>query len=225
MTRILIIEDEPDMRGNLADVLRLEGYEPIIARTGKHGVELARQCPPDLIICDVMMPGMDGHGVLAALRAETATARTPFIFLTAKGERRDVRAGMNHGADDYLIKPVSLEDLLHTVRTRLERRKAHVLERGAPVFDSPAPLQALGLSPREAEILFWTAQGKTNEEIGVILKVTRSTVKKHLENIFRKTGTAHRTEVSLLAMERLGCDGRQHVAAESPSAAHALQSR
>jgi DNA-binding NarL/FixJ family response regulator len=148
------------------------------------------------------MPQMDGYQVLAALRAEKATDKTPFIFLTAKGERSDQRAGMNLGADDYLIKPVSLVELLEAIQARLERKRTHDSEH-RPTFESPDPLQKLGLSAREAEILFWTAQGKTNEEIGMILSVSRATVKKHLENIYRKTGTEHRAAASLRALEVL----------------------
>ena len=92
MTKILIIEDEPAMRANLADVLELEGFQPVTAANGREGVAVARCERPDLILCDVLMPELDGHGVLAALRNEPQTARIPFVFLTAKGERGDVRA-------------------------------------------------------------------------------------------------------------------------------------
>ena len=120
MTKILIIEDEPAMRANLADVLELEGFQPVTAANGREGVAVARCERPDLILCDVLMPELDGHGVLAALRNEPQTARIPFVFLTAKGERGDVRAGMDLGADDYLIKPVPLDELLGAIRARLE---------------------------------------------------------------------------------------------------------
>src|SRR5574341_351543 len=107
MKKILIIEDEPEMRRNLAMILKLEKFQVLTAENGRRGVEMALAEKPDLIICDVMMPELDGYGVLHQLRQERATAGTPFMFLTAKGEKADLRSGMNLGADDYLTKPVA----------------------------------------------------------------------------------------------------------------------
>src|SRR5271165_3187084 len=121
MKKILVIEDEPEMRRNLTTILRLENFQPLPAANGRIGVELARRERPDLILCDVMMPELDGYGVIAALRADPETVTIPFIFLTAKGEKPDIRAGMNVGADDYLTKPVAKPDLLAAIRSRLER--------------------------------------------------------------------------------------------------------
>src|ERR1051325_5713619 len=101
MKRILIIEDHEQMRENLSIMLQMEGFEVIWAQNGRRGIELARSAAPDLILCDVMMPEIDGYGVLESLRAEPDTATIPFIFLTAKGEKVDQRTGMNLGADDY----------------------------------------------------------------------------------------------------------------------------
>jgi len=202
MTKILIIEDEPAMRANLADVLELEGFQPVTAADGREGVAAARRERPDLILCDVLMPQLNGHGVLAALRDEPQTARIPFVFLTAKGERGDVRAGMDLGADDYLIKPVPLDELLQAIRARLERARQHQGEFKVN-FKSPKPLESLGLSQREAEILFWTAQGKTNAELGVILDISPATAKKHLENIYQKLAVEGRHAATLMALEVL----------------------
>jgi DNA-binding response OmpR family regulator len=159
MKKILIIEDEPQMRKNMLLVLKKEGFEAHGAADGEEGVTLAKRLLPDLILCDVMMPGLDGYGVLTALREERATESTPFIFLTARGERTDVRAGMNHGADDYLTKPVVIADLLAAIRARLERQEQQQRDL-RPAFDSPKPLESLGLTPREAEVLFWVAQAR-----------------------------------------------------------------
>src|SRR5204863_6282412 len=98
------------------EALEMEQFETLSAREGRQGVELAQRDRPDLILCDVTMPGLDGYGVLQALRKDPATARIPFIFLTARSEHTDVRAGMNLGADDYLIKPVSIGDLLDAIQ-------------------------------------------------------------------------------------------------------------
>jgi DNA-binding NarL/FixJ family response regulator len=121
---------------------------------------------------------MDGYDVLHALRQEATIRGTPFIFLTAKGEKREQRAGMNLGADDYLTKPVSAKDLLGTVNTRLDREACRSAVFN-PDFSSAEPLQAFGLTPREAEVLLWVAQGKLNPEIATILGAAENTIKGH----------------------------------------------
>lgn len=202
MKKILVIEDQPQMRDNLATILEMENFQPLVAPDGRRGVELARSERPDLILCDVMMPELNGHGVLRELRATKETALIPFIFLTARSEMADLRAGMNLGADDYLIKPVARVDLLAAIATRLDR--SHRLRSDFVAdFKSPEPLEKLGLTPREAEVLFWLAQGKTNPEISGILAVATTTVKKHAEHIFAKLGVETRGAASLRALEWL----------------------
>lgn len=201
MKRILVIEDEPAMRANLRNLLEMENFQPLLASDGQEGIAAAKRDLPDLILCGVLMPKQDGHAVLAALRADAATARIPFIFLTAKGERANVRSGMNLGADDYLVKPVKVDDLLEAINARLERAQQ---QSGFNAnFTSPKPLEKLGLSPREAEILLWVAQGKTNYEAGVILGISAATVKKHLEHIYQKLGVEGRNTATLEALKRL----------------------
>ncbi|HVQ19735.1 MAG TPA: response regulator transcription factor [Terrimicrobiaceae bacterium] len=204
MKKILVIEDEPDMRRNLTTILRLEKFLPLPAENGSIGLELAKKERPDLILCDVMMPELDGYGVIAALRANADTAAIPFIFLTAKGEKPDIRAGMNLGADDYLTKPVAKSDLLSAIRSRLERAAQQAVPEFKPNFDSARPLErAFGLTPRVAEALLWVTQGKTNSEIAIILGTSESTVKKHVLDIFEKLGVETRTAASLRALEVL----------------------
>jgi DNA-binding NarL/FixJ family response regulator len=202
--KILVIEDEPEMRRNLVSILRLEKFQPIAAENGQAGIEAAKRDGPDLILCDVMMPELDGYGVLAALRADSATAATPFIFLTAKGEKPDIRTGMNLGADDYLTKPVAKADLLTAIRMRLERAVQQTKPEFKPNFSSARPLEtALDLTPRVAEVLLWLAQGKTNGEIAIILGNSEATVKKHVLEIFARLGVETRTAASLRALEVL----------------------
>jgi DNA-binding response OmpR family regulator len=122
MKKILVIEEEPEMRRNLTTVLRLESFDPLPAENGRVGIELAKREKPDLILCDVTMPEMDGYGVVAALRACTETDAIPLIFLATKGENPDLRAGMNLGAGDYLSIPVMKLDLLRAIRARLEKK-------------------------------------------------------------------------------------------------------
>jgi len=211
MKKILIIEDQPQMRRNLATILEMEGFEVSLAENGNAGVVQAQALKPDLIICDVMMPELDGYGVLRTLRSEKATATIPFIFLTAKGEKIDQRTGMNLGADDYLTKPVARTDLLASVKVRLEKRDAHEAELDStkastgfnPNFESPKPLESLGLTPREAEVLLWVAQGKSNGDIAILLGMAEKTVKKHMGNIFDKLGLEGRNAATVRALEVL----------------------
>jgi CRP-like cAMP-binding protein/ActR/RegA family two-component response regulator len=119
--RILLIEDNTDVRENTAEILMLSQYEVLTAANGKEGVELALKELPDLIICDIMMPVLDGHGVLHLLSRNAQTASIPFIFLTAKTERGDIRKGMEMGADDYLTKPFDDVELLTAIDVRLKK--------------------------------------------------------------------------------------------------------
>jgi CRP-like cAMP-binding protein/CheY-like chemotaxis protein len=119
--KILLIEDNADVRENTAEILELAGYKMFTAGNGKIGIELAQKENPDLIICDIMMPVLDGYGVLHMLSKNAATASIPFIFLTAKAERSDLRKGMDMGADDYLTKPFEESELLNAIESRLKR--------------------------------------------------------------------------------------------------------
>jgi DNA-binding NarL/FixJ family response regulator len=209
--KILVIEDQVPMRRNVALLLEMEGFKVITAENGAAGVAAAKKERPDLVLCDVTMPEMDGYGVVQALRAEKDFATTPFIFLSAKGDKADLRLGMNFGADDYLTKPVIREDLLAAVHARLERAEA-VAERVQaaasqasfnPDYSSPEPLRTLGLTQREAEVLLWVAQGKSNADVATILGMSEKTVKQHMGVVFQKLGVEGRNAAALRALEVL----------------------
>jgi CheY-like chemotaxis protein/CRP-like cAMP-binding protein len=121
MKNILIIEDNKDVLENTADILELAGYNATKAENGRIGVEIAMQLLPDVIVCDIMMPELDGYGVLQELNKKAQTSSIPFIFLTAKTEKVDMRKGMNLGADDYLTKPFTENELLEAIASRLKK--------------------------------------------------------------------------------------------------------
>lgn len=208
MQKILVIEDEPQTRENFALILKMEGFQPVTASNGRLGLEAAGREKPDLILCDVSMPELDGFGVLRSLRANPETAGIPLIFLTARGERQDQRSGMNLGADDYIVKPVEPDDLLDAIQARLNRlqQTSDSALRGVDKdldFSSAVPLESLGLTPREAEVLLWVAQGKSNSDVGTILGMSDKTVKIHLGHIYEKLSVETRTAAALQAVEVL----------------------
>ncbi|MBI5082437.1 MAG: response regulator [Chloroflexi bacterium] len=124
MKTILVIEDEDLIRLNLMDLLDAENYNVISATDGAQGVQLARDHHPDLIVCDIMMPELDGYGVLAELRGDAATASIPFIFLSARAEQADRQRGIELGADDYLTKPFTRRELLDAIQSCFAKQDA-----------------------------------------------------------------------------------------------------
>ena len=121
MKSVLVIDDNPDIRENTAEILELAGYKTFTAENGKQGVEMAQKEKPDVIVCDIMMPELDGYGVLHLLRKNEETQGIPFLFLTAKTERSDFRKGMEMGADDYITKPFEDIELLNAIEIRLKK--------------------------------------------------------------------------------------------------------
>ena len=121
--RILIIEDNEDIRENTSEILELANYEVFQSSNGKQGVEMAIDHLPDIILCDIMMPEMDGYGVLHLLSKREDTALIPFIFITAKTDRTDIRKGIEMGADDYLTKPYDDIELLSAIESRLKKKE------------------------------------------------------------------------------------------------------
>jgi CheY-like chemotaxis protein len=151
MTLILIIEDEEAIRQNITETLLYEGFETLEAENGLVGVQLALQGTPNLILCDVMMPELDGYDVLRQLQGQPQTATIPFIFLTALADRSYVRFGMALGANDYLTKPFTPDELLTTIQTRLAKHAAALrayteyiaASTQAPIAAEPATSQSL----------------------------------------------------------------------------------
>ena len=122
MKKILIIEDEKALAEEVCEILAFEGYDVLLAENGKIGIEMAIEHHPDLILCDIMMPVMDGIRVIYELKAHEETTLIPFIFMSALAERQSIRNGMDLGADDYLVKPFSHDELLQTIETRLKKQ-------------------------------------------------------------------------------------------------------
>ena len=116
MTKILVIEDNREIRENIAELLELEGYQVMEAENGKTGLQLAREILPDLILCDIMMPVMNGYEVLEQLQKQNNTTSIPFIFLTANVEKKEIMAGLAQGAKGYISKPFETDKLLQEIK-------------------------------------------------------------------------------------------------------------
>lgn len=149
--KILVIEDDAWIRESAIELLEAEGFEAIEATNGLEGLEKVQELLPDLIVCDVMMPEMDGYSLLEKLQANEKMANIPFIFLTAKVDKKDMRQGMDLGADDYLTKPFSRAELIFSISARLKKRQSSASERNRLKVNFLRSLQD-GLSNRLSNI-------------------------------------------------------------------------
>lgn len=186
MNSILIIEDDSAYRSMMTKILQMEGFEVRSASDGTAGLNLISEKRPDLILCDIMMPHMDGHSVLEVLRGREALSEIPFIFVTALGERYDVRRGMTAGADDYLAKPFSAAELLSAVTSRIRRFEAFSPQSSMSDFKEEELMLFHKVTKREREVLLMVAQGATSREIAAYLGVSLKTVDVHRGNLLSK---------------------------------------
>ncbi|MDV6342460.1 response regulator transcription factor [Nitrosomonas sp. Is35] len=196
---ILVIEDEDELREGICELIEHFGYEAIPAKTGVEGLKLLLQKIPDVVLCDIMLPDMDGYEVLrrmkeiphSAFNSKVSVLSTAFIFLTAKATHADIRVGMNLGADDYICKPFSKEELFNSIHARLEKlkelRKLQMYESIRANQDQVVFNEKLDvLTKKEAYIFDLIARGYTSEEIARTLFLSRRTIENHRNNISRK---------------------------------------
>jgi len=186
MYSILIIEDDPSYCSMMELILQMEGFDVRTASDGQSGLALLRDKRPDLILCDIMMPEMDGHSVLAALKGDAALVDIPFIFVTAMGEREQVRGGMSAGADDYLPKPFTAAELLAAVTGRIRRHEMIRMQYDKPSFQEEQSFLRNKITRRERQVLLMVGQGSTSKEIAERLGVCPKTVEVHRANLMKK---------------------------------------
>ncbi|MCL2459165.1 MAG: response regulator transcription factor [Desulfobulbus sp.] len=173
-------------------ILKLEGYSVRAVADGFAGLNLIRSKRPDLILCDILIPGMDGYAFHEAVKGFTHLTSIPFLFVSALNSSEQVRRGMNAGADDYLTKPFTAEDLLAAVSARLRRfasLRTVTKSRGGPTEEEMRKLQLI--TPREREILLLVAKGKSSRLIGELLFISPRTVDVHRNRLLRKLGAAN----------------------------------
>jgi DNA-binding NarL/FixJ family response regulator len=196
MNSILIIEDDAPCRRSMVLILTMEGFSVDIAINGADGLSKIREKRPDLILCDITMPEMDGHSLLDLVKSDSSIADIPFIFVSAMDDRADVRFGMSKGADDYLTKPFTVEELISTVVSRLQRvevfRQSN--EKTAVQKDFAALRQRI--TARELEVLVLVGRGMTSREIAGRLKISIYTVDVHRANLMRKLDAPNAASLS-----------------------------
>ncbi|HLO67321.1 MAG TPA: response regulator transcription factor [Holophaga sp.] len=199
--RILIADDEPMLLLSLQRALRVEQpeWDVVLARTGAEALEQMRLQPYDVLVTDILMPGMDGMALLAEVRADPRLTDTTVIFMTAKDDRESMRAGMTAGADDYLTKPFTPAELLAAITGRL-RRKELVPVLSQETRASREQVREL-LTERETEILAHIGKGLVTKEIAAELGISPRTVDVHRTNLMRKLGLHNATALARLAIK------------------------
>ncbi|MDX2096439.1 MAG: response regulator transcription factor [Leptolyngbyaceae cyanobacterium bins.59] len=201
--RLLLIDDDPNLILLVKDYLEFRGYEVVTAENGREALEILERDIPDMIICDVMMPEMDGYSLVKHVREDARTSWIPVLFLSAKGQSQDRVKGLNTGADVYMVKPFEPEELVAQVESSLKQasRLIHHQNKGAeagPKIQVPFDVE---LTPTELKVVQFVARGMANREIAEELNVSQRTIESHVSNMLGKTGLHNRTELARWAIE------------------------
>jgi DNA-binding NarL/FixJ family response regulator len=201
--RLLLIDDDPNLILLVKDYLEFRGYEVITADNGREALDLLSQDLPDMIICDIMMPEMDGYGFVEAVRQDKRTSWIPVLFLSAKGQSQDRIKGLNLGADVYMVKPFEPEELVAQVESSLKQTNRllhHTEGTGNESLALQVP-QTVELTPTELKVVQLVARGLANREIAQNMNVSQRTIESHVSNMLGKTGLNNRTELARWAIE------------------------
>ncbi|HIK54248.1 MAG TPA: response regulator transcription factor [Synechococcales cyanobacterium M55_K2018_004] len=201
--RLLLIDDDPNLILLVKDYLEFRGYEVITAENGQEALEVLQQETPDMIICDVMMPQMDGYSLVEHVRKDPRTSWIPVLFLSAKGQSQDRVKGLNTGADVYMVKPFEPEELVAQVESSL-KQASRLIQRQEKTGDSASKIQVpfdVELTPTELRVVQFVARGMANREIAEELNVSQRTIESHVSNMLGKTGLHNRTELARWAIE------------------------
>ncbi len=201
--KLLLIDDDPNLILLVKDYLEFRGYNVDTAENGREALEVLDSLVPDMIICDVMMPEMDGYALVKHIREEPTTNRIPVLFLSAKGQSQDRVKGLNEGADVYMSKPFEPEELVAQVESSLKQIKRWEQGRpkgldGVPTIHVPHNVE---LTPTELKVVQLVAKGMANREIANQLNVSQRTIESHVSNMLNKTSLNNRTELARWAME------------------------
>jgi DNA-binding NarL/FixJ family response regulator len=201
--RLLLIDDDPNLILLVKDYLEFRGYEVLTADNGKEALHLLSQNLPDMIICDIMMPEMDGYALIENVRQDQRTSWIPVLFLSARGQSQDRIKGLNLGADVYMVKPFEPEELVAQVESSLKQTNRLLLYTDG-IGDDSSPIQVpatVELTPTELKVVQLVARGLANREIALQMNVSQRTIESHVSNMLGKTGLSNRTELARWAIE------------------------
>ncbi len=201
--RLLLIDDDPNLILLVKDYLEFRGYEVITAENGQEALDVLQKDTPDMIICDVMMPQMDGYSLVEHVRKDPRTSWIPVLFLSAKGQSQDRVKGLNTGADVYMVKPFEPEELVAQVESSL-KQASRLIQRQDKGLDNSPKIQVpfdVELTPTELRVVQFVARGMANREIAEELNVSQRTIESHVSNMLGKTGLHNRTELARWAIE------------------------
>ncbi|HEY9663005.1 MAG TPA: response regulator transcription factor [Allocoleopsis sp.] len=201
--RLLLIDDDPNLILLVKDYLEFRGYEVVTAENGQEALEVLDKDTPDMIICDVMMPQMDGYALVEHVRKNPRTSWIPVLFLSAKGQSQDRVKGLNTGADVYMVKPFEPEELVAQVESSL-KQASRLIQRQEKTADAAPRIQVpfdVELTPTELRVVQYVARGMANREIAEELNVSQRTIESHVSNMLGKTGLHNRTELARWAIE------------------------
>jgi DNA-binding NarL/FixJ family response regulator len=200
--QLLLIDDDPNLILLVKDYLEFRGYAVNTAGNGREALDMLDASSPDMIICDVMMPEMDGYAFVKQVRENPDTEWIPILFLSAKGQSQDRVKGLNTGADVYMVKPFEPEELVAQVESSLKQAsrltKQQMKSNGGPTIQVPFDVE---LTPTELRVVQFVARGMANREIADELQVSQRTIESHVSNMLGKTGLHNRTELARWALE------------------------
>jgi DNA-binding NarL/FixJ family response regulator len=202
--KLLLIDDDPNLILLVKDYLEFRGYEVLTAENGREGLQILEDHTPDMIICDVMMPEMDGYTFVEQVRQNPRTDWIPILFLSAKGQSQDRVRGLNIGADVYMVKPFEPEELVAQVESSLKQANRLIKHNTTGGIESERQIQVpknVELTPTELKVVSLVAQGMANREIAKQLKVSQRTIESHVSNMLNKTNLNNRTELARWAIE------------------------
>ena len=201
--RLMLVDDDPNLILLVKDYLEFRGYKVMTAENGREALEVLEQEIPDLIICDVMMPEMDGYTLVEHIRANPATEWVPVLFLSAKGQSQDRVKGLNTGADVYIVKPFEPEELVAQVESSLKQASRLIKHQNSGFSNGPKikVRRNVELTPTELKVVQLVAQGMANRDIAQIMEVSQRTIESHVSNMLGKTGLHNRTELARWAIE------------------------
>jgi len=201
--KLLLIDDDPNLIFLVKDYLELRGYQVISAANGREALKFLEQETPNMIICDVMMPEMDGYSFVKRVRENFKTNWIPVLFLSAKGQSQDKVKGLNTGADFYMVKPFEPDELIAQIESSL-KQSSRLIKHQEHGAESRLTIQVpfdVELTPTEIKVVQFVARGMANREIANELLVSQRTVESHVSNMLGKTGLSNRTELARWAIE------------------------